>query len=112
MKNVFECTTNHRKRAMVMNKLNSTETQNGSFIDPRMLGLFKSAYSVKETLDQLSIGRTTFYELVARGDLKIVKLGKKSLVYASDIAALLVNLRAASEGIAHDDHKRRLRWTK
>ena len=50
----------------------------GSFVRiPRGFGLIKAAYSVKETLDLLSIGRTTFYALVDRGDLKISKLGKE-----------------------------------
>ena len=40
---------------------------------------------MKDTIELLSIGRTTFYALVGRGDLKITKLGKKSLVYATDI---------------------------
>jgi excisionase family DNA binding protein len=61
--------------------------------DPRSFGLLKATYSVKETLEQLSIGRTTFYELVDRGDLKITKLGRKSLVYAIDLATLLNKLR-------------------
>ena len=63
--------------------------------DPRAFGLVKAAYSVNETLGLLSIGRTTFYELVDRGDLKITKLGRKSLVYAVDLAALLSKLRAS-----------------
>jgi hypothetical protein len=66
------------------------------FVDPRSFGLFKAAYSVKETLDLLSIGRTKFYELVGQGDLKINKLGTKSLVYVTDIVALLTRLRGAA----------------
>jgi excisionase family DNA binding protein len=66
------------------------------FRDPRAFGLTKAAYSVNETLHLLSIGRTTFYELVDRGDLKITKLGRKSLIYAIDIAELLSKLRARS----------------
>jgi excisionase family DNA binding protein len=54
------------------------------FLDPRAFGLVKAAYSVKETLELLSIGRTTFYELVDREDLKITKLGRKTLVYAAE----------------------------
>ena len=69
---------------------------NGQPTDPRAFGLVKVAYSVNETLDLISIGRTTFYDLVARGELKITKLGKKTLVYAIDLAALLNKLRAAS----------------
>lgn len=66
------------------------------FPDPRAFGLLKAAYSVNETLEQLSIGRTIFYELVDRGDLKITKLGRKSLVYAVDLAALMSKLRTIS----------------
>jgi excisionase family DNA binding protein len=66
------------------------------FLDPRSLGLFKAAYSVKETLDLLSIGRTKFYELVDQGDLQIHKLGTKSLVYVTDIVALLARLRGTA----------------
>ena len=69
-----------------------------SAVDPREFGLFKAAYSVKETLDLLSIGRTKFYELVGRGDLKINKLGAKSLVYVTDIVALLTKLRGTAAG--------------
>ena len=66
------------------------------FVDPRTFGLFKAAYSVKQTLDLLSIGRTKFYELVDTGDLRITKLGSKSLVCATDIVALLIKLRGNS----------------
>ena len=62
-------------------------------LDPRNFGLIKAAYSVNETIDLLSIGRTKFYELVDNGDLKITKLGNKSLVYVTDIVALLSRLR-------------------
>ena len=75
----------------------NADSRDGSFIDPRAYGLFKAAYSVHDTLDLLSIGRTTFYALAKRGDLKITKLGKKSLVYATDIAALLSRLRSPEQ---------------
>jgi excisionase family DNA binding protein len=85
--------SNHRDRTMVMDKHKSTNNEHGSFVDPRAFGLFKAAYSVKETLQVLSIGRTTFYALVDRGEITISKLGKKSLVYVTDIVALLIRLR-------------------
>jgi excisionase family DNA binding protein len=65
-------------------------------LDPRAFGLHRVAYSVNETLELLSIGRTKFYELVDQGDLKITKLGTKSLVYVTDIMALLIKLRGDS----------------
>ena len=61
--------------------------------DPRAFGLLKAAYSVNETLDLLSIGRTSLYEAVKRGELRLVKFGKKTLVYATDIAEFLSRLQ-------------------
>jgi hypothetical protein len=61
--------------------------------DPRTFGLLKAAYSVNETLELLSIGRTSLYEAVNRGDLKIVKFGNKTLVYAPDLVAFLTLLK-------------------
>jgi excisionase family DNA binding protein len=76
---------------------------NGQLVnDPRSFRLIKAAYSVNETLNLLSIGRTTFYELVGRGELKITKLGKKTLVYAIDLAALLNKLRQQDEALRVD----------
>jgi len=62
---------------------------------PHEYGLTRAAYSVNETLALLSIGRTSLYELVKSGDLKPGKIGKKTLIYAADIAALLEKIRAA-----------------
>lgn len=49
----------------------------------------KLAYSVNETLGLLSLGRTKFYELVESGEIKTAKVGKKTLVLASEIQAFL-----------------------
>jgi hypothetical protein len=75
--------------------MHQAEKIDGAFDDPRAWGLVKVAYSVTETLELLSIGRTKFYELVGSSDLKITKLGRKSLVYAIDLAALLKRLRGS-----------------
>jgi hypothetical protein len=66
-------------------------------IDPRVFGLAKAAYGVGETLDLLSIGRTSLYAAVKRGDLKRVKFGKKTLFYATDLASFITRLRRFSE---------------
>jgi hypothetical protein len=63
--------------------------------NPQKYGLNKPAYVVNEVLAMGLFGRSKLYELKKRGDLKIVKLGRKSLIYASDLAALLDKLRAA-----------------
>jgi hypothetical protein len=59
---------------------------------PRAFGLVKAAYSVSATLDLLSIGRTSLYAAVKRGDLHPVKFGRKTLFYAADLAAFLNKL--------------------
>jgi predicted DNA-binding transcriptional regulator AlpA len=60
---------------------------------PHEYGLMKACYSVNETLHLLSIGRTSLYELVKCGELKPAKLGKKTLFYACDLAALLARMK-------------------
>jgi excisionase family DNA binding protein len=65
-------------------------------IDPRAFGLMRAAYSVGETLDLLSISRTSLYAAVKRGDLEFVKFGKKTLFYATDLASFLTKLRRSS----------------
>jgi excisionase family DNA binding protein len=65
-------------------------------MDAQAFGLAKAAYSVNETLALLSIGRTSLYRLVQKGDLPVAKLGKKTLITAPDIAKLLTKLRSGS----------------
>jgi hypothetical protein len=63
-------------------------------VDPRAFGLVKAAYAVNETLELLSIGRTSLYAAVKRGELTPIKFGKKTLFYACDLAVFLDRLRA------------------
>jgi hypothetical protein len=49
----------------------------------------------------LSIGRTSLYAAVKRGDLKRVKFGTKTLFYAADLASFLTKLGRLSEADAH-----------
>ena len=63
--------------------------------DPRVFGLTKATYTVRETLDQLSIGRTSLYAAIKRGDLRMVKFGDKSLFRANDLAEFLSKLAPA-----------------
>jgi hypothetical protein len=62
-------------------------------VDPRTYGLAKAAYAVDETLELLSIGRTSLYAAVKRGELRPVKFGKKTLFLAPDITRFLTGLR-------------------
>ena len=47
------------------------------------------AYSVPDACDQLSIGRSTFYELVQRGELRTFKIGSKTLVSRTELVRLV-----------------------
>ena len=58
------------------------------------LGL-KAAISVNEFCQALSIGRTLFYERVAAGQIKVLKIGTRTLVPIGEIQAFLD--RAAGE---------------
>ena len=67
-----------------------------SITSPSTFGLTKAAYTVNESLNILSIGRTSFYSLIKSGQLRPIKLGKKTLIGAHDIVALLQSLREAA----------------
>ena len=47
------------------------------------------ASSIARTCDRLSIGQTTFHELVKQGRIKVFKLGRKTLVPESEILRLV-----------------------
>lgn len=46
-------------------------------------------YSIKQTAQALSLGRTTIYALINQGRLETVKLGGRTLVKTSSIMALI-----------------------
>jgi excisionase family DNA binding protein len=50
------------------------------------------AYSPHEGAQILSISRSKFYELVAAGDLKVVKLGARTLVPHSELVRFFASL--------------------
>jgi excisionase family DNA binding protein len=72
---------------------------NATPVDPHEFGLTKAAYSVGEVLEQLSIGRTSLYAAVKRRELSPVKFGRKTLFYATDLAAFLTKLKKAQINI-------------
>lgn len=65
---------------------------NAAAYDPRAFGLVKAAYSVREALDVLSIGRTSLYAAVNSGELGPTKFRRKTLFLAADLAAFLAKL--------------------
>ncbi|WP_294190096.1 helix-turn-helix domain-containing protein [uncultured Sphingomonas sp.] len=47
------------------------------------------SYTIDEAAALIGIGRTTLYGLIGKGDLPIVKIGKRTLVRHDDLARLL-----------------------
>jgi hypothetical protein len=90
----------HPRRSQEQDSTRCDRDTSADPIDPHAFGLAKAAYAVGETLDLLSIGRTSLYAAVKRGDLKCVKFGKKTLFYAADLASFLTRLRRMSEAKA------------
>jgi excisionase family DNA binding protein len=62
---------------------------------PADFNLERAAYSPAEACKVLSIGTTKLYALISEGRLPTVKLGRKTLIYATDIARLLASLQPA-----------------
>jgi hypothetical protein len=88
-----------------LDEQDQTNQPSAQRLDPHAFWLFKSAYSVKATLDLLSIGRTSLYAAVKRGDLHPVKFGRKTLFLAADLAAFLARLDNTSEQSAAPNRK-------
>jgi hypothetical protein len=72
---------------------NSSEfgTANPPAVNP--FGLRRACYSVNETIELLSLGRTSLYALVKAGKLTPRKVGKKTLFLAPDITRFLTQLQ-------------------
>lgn len=51
-------------------------------------------YSIPEAAERLSIGRTLVYDLIGRGELRVIRAGRRVLVAASAIDAYIAQ-RAA-----------------
>jgi excisionase family DNA binding protein len=49
----------------------------------------KLAYSIQEACDLLSIGRTTLYALIGRGDLTVLKVGRRTLIPTKSLDAFI-----------------------
>jgi len=58
--------------------------------------LSKLAYSVEETMELLSIRKTTLYRLVKEGHLRLTKLGRKSIFLSTDISDFVKELQRGS----------------
>ena len=47
------------------------------------------AYSIKEASRATSLGRTRLYQLIAEGRLEVRKIGKRTLIPAASLRALI-----------------------
>ena len=54
------------------------------------------AYRVREAADVLAISRSRFYELVAQGQIRILKAGARTLVRRQELERYLDRLEASS----------------
>jgi excisionase family DNA binding protein len=61
---------------------------------PHQYNLTKATYSVAETMAHLSVGRTKLYELIKTKKLKPLKIGKKTIFPAAELAGFLSSLAA------------------
>jgi hypothetical protein len=52
-------------------------------------GLLKAAYRIDELVDTLCLGRNLIFDLLKSGDLKRVKIGKRTIVPAESVADFL-----------------------
>ena len=55
------------------------------------------AYSVSDILRMVGISRTTFYQLVKSGEIKVRKVGKRSIILSEDLEAWLQRLPVLHE---------------
>lgn len=60
----------------------------------------KVGYSIEEAAQSLGVGRTTVYELMNRGDLESVKVGRRRIIPADAVGAFLAARRAAVARVA------------
>jgi len=57
-------------------------------LDQKFAGPAKMAYRIREACQCLGIGKTSLYELVKAGDLKLIKIAGRTLVPRSEIERL------------------------
>jgi len=53
---------------------------------------------IPQACSSLGVGRSTLYELAARGDVQIVRVGRRALVPVASIEAFVERLRAGDGG--------------
>jgi excisionase family DNA binding protein len=64
------------------------------------------ALRVKEAAESLAISRSRFYELVAAGEIRVLKDGARTLVRRSELVAYLDRLEEAGDGLKRRARRR------
>ena len=64
------------------------------------------AYRVKEAAESLAISRSRFYELVAAGEIRVLKDGSRTLVRRSELVAYLDRLEEAGDSLMRRARRR------
>ena len=57
------------------------------------------AYSIAEACTLSSVGRTTLYTAIARGDLKTRKVGRRTLITAQDLKSWIDSCTTERKGL-------------
>ena len=70
-------------------------TDNPTIYHQKLMATGKLAYRVDEACHMLGIGRTSLYELVKSGELKLIKIAGRTLVPRSELERLTDVDRAA-----------------
>ncbi|MFT7571766.1 MAG: excisionase family DNA binding protein [Paracoccaceae bacterium] len=52
----------------------------------------KAAFSIPEVMESLSLGRTTIYEQIKAGNLRTLKVGRRTIVPANAVSEFLDKL--------------------
>ena len=52
----------------------------------------KSAYTINEAINEIGIGRTKLYAEIKAGKIEIRKIGRKSIILASELQRYLTEL--------------------
>jgi excisionase family DNA binding protein len=61
------------------------------------LEVTREALSIAEVCAATALGRTTIYEAIAAGNLKILKLGKRTLVLPQELREFLMALPGGAD---------------
>lgn len=53
-------------------------------------------YSIADTQEQLQIGRSMLYELIAKGEVQTVKIGRRTLISHDELVRYVDSLKAGA----------------